>query len=107
MKSEIVEQLGQSDLLLPARIAEGLAANDRIKVRLSVLQAAGCRARDPSGVKFDLAKECRAVGIDPMGMETLVNRATPSADGRLTAPGLGSLATAVRQDVAMMAGAVK
>ena len=35
MKSEIVEQLGQSDLLLPLRIAEGLAANDRVKVRLS------------------------------------------------------------------------
>ncbi len=107
MKSEIVEQLGQSDLLLPSRIAEGLAANDSVKVRLSVLQAAGCRARDPSGVKFDLTNECRAVGIDPMAMETLVNRATSSADGRLTAPGLGSLGTAVWQDVAMMAGAVK
>jgi len=31
MKSMIVEQLGQSDILLPSLIAEGLLANDRVK----------------------------------------------------------------------------
>jgi hypothetical protein len=36
MKSEIIEQLGQADLLLPALIAEGLTANDRVKLRLGV-----------------------------------------------------------------------
>jgi hypothetical protein len=33
MKSEIIERLGQADLLLPALIAEGLTANDRVKLR--------------------------------------------------------------------------
>jgi hypothetical protein len=33
MKSQIIEQLGQTDILLPALIAEGLAANDRVKAR--------------------------------------------------------------------------
>jgi hypothetical protein len=33
MKSQIIEQLGQADILLPSLVAEGLAANDRIKVR--------------------------------------------------------------------------
>ena len=106
MKSEIVEQLGQSDLLLPSRIAEGLAANDRVKVRLSVLQAAGSRAGNPDGEKFALAEECRAVGIDPVAMEKLVDRAALSIDGRMTAPGLGGLGQTIWRDVETMADAV-
>ena len=39
MKSQIIEQLGQTDILLPSLVAEGLAANDRIKVKMSALQA--------------------------------------------------------------------
>jgi uncharacterized protein Yka (UPF0111/DUF47 family) len=112
MKSEIVEQLGQSDLLLPSRIAAGLAANDSVKVRLSILQAAECRAHNPVGQKpvgqeFELTEECRAAGIDPVAMETLVNNAALSEKGRITAPGLGGLSTAIWRDVATMAGAVK
>ena len=106
MKSEIVEQLGQSDLLLPSRIAEGLAANDRVKVRLSVLQAAGSRAGNPDGEKFALAEECRAIGIDPVAMEKLVDRAALSIDGRMTAPGLGGLGQTIWRDVETMADAV-
>jgi hypothetical protein len=41
MKSKIIERLGQADILLPALIAEGLAANDRVKAGLSVC----CRLR--------------------------------------------------------------
>jgi hypothetical protein len=40
MKSRIVEQLGQAEILLPSLVAEGLSANDRAKVRMSALQAA-------------------------------------------------------------------
>jgi hypothetical protein len=47
MKSAIIEQLAQTDILLPALIAEGLSANDRVKVRLGVLQAAGRHPRRP------------------------------------------------------------
>ena len=81
MKSEIIERLGQTDILLPALIAEGLAANDRVKARLSVLQAAARHARDPHGARFDLADECRAARLDPVALETLVNGAS-LADGR-------------------------
>ena len=35
MKSAIIQQLGQTDILLPSLIADGLAANDSVKVRLS------------------------------------------------------------------------
>ena len=107
MKSEIIEQLGQFDLLLPSLIAEGLAANDRVKARLSVLQAAAHRAREPMGARFDLAGECRAAGIDDMALETLVNRAAISVGERISAPGLGNLGVAIWDDVATMTRAVK
>jgi uncharacterized protein Yka (UPF0111/DUF47 family) len=107
MKSKIIEQLGESDILLPALIAQGLSANDRVKVRLSILQAAARRARDPAQVHFDLADECRAVGLDLVPMETLVNRAARLGDERITAPGLGNLRAAIWDDIATMMEAVK
>jgi hypothetical protein len=107
LKTEIIERLGQTDLLLPSLIAEGLAANDRVKARLSVLQAAAGRARDPKGVRFDLADECRAAGIDPVPLGTVVNCASLSGGERITAPGFASLGAAIWDDVAAMLRAVK
>jgi len=106
VKSEIIERLGQTDLLLPSLIAEGLAANDRVKARLSVLQAAARRARDPQGFSFDLSKECRAAGVDPVPLEALVSRAGLSAGEHVTAPGLASLGAAIWDDVEAMVHAV-
>jgi uncharacterized protein Yka (UPF0111/DUF47 family) len=105
MKSEIIAQLGQTDILLPSLIAEGLSANDRVKARLSVLQAAGRHARDPK-TSFDLAEECRMAGLDPVAMEALVNCARLSAGERVTGPGLNRLETAIWDDVTSMIRAV-
>jgi len=107
MKSEIIERLGQAELLLPALIVEGLAANDRVKLRLSVLQSAASHAGEPTSTCFELARECHAAGIDPIALETLVDRATTSAGGEISAPGLGALCTAIWDDVAAMIRAVK
>ena len=106
MKSEIIEQLGQIDLLLPSLIAEGLAANDRVKLRLSILQAAARRARDPKNARFDMTRECRDAGLDQVAMETLVNRATLAGD-RISAPGLANLGIAIWNDMEAMLHAVK
>jgi len=107
MKSEIIEQLGQTDILLPSLIADGLSANDRVKIRLSVLQAAGRHARGPNRATFDLAEECRSAGLDPVAMESLVNRAHLLAGERVTAPGLSNLQTAIWDDVTTMIQAVR
>lgn len=107
MKSKIVEQLSEADLLLPAHIAQGLAANERAKVRLSILQAARCHAHDPTDAGFNLANECRATGIDTVTMEALVNQARLLPDGRLRAPGLAALGAAICGDVEAMAKAVR
>jgi uncharacterized protein Yka (UPF0111/DUF47 family) len=105
MKSEIIAELGQTDVLLPSLIAEGLSANDRVKVRLSALQAAAAHARNPAGPPFELASECRAAGLDLAGMEGIVNHAALAGE-RLTAPGLDRLRAAIWDDVAAMVRAV-
>lgn len=102
MKSEIIERLGQTDLLLPALIAAGLAANDRVKIRLTALQEAARHARDPQARQFDLAAECRVMGIDHAAMETLVNHANLTAGEWISAPGLSKLAAAIWDDLADM-----
>jgi uncharacterized protein Yka (UPF0111/DUF47 family) len=107
MKSQIIERLGQIDILLPALIAEGLAANDRVKARLSVLQAAGRHAREPQRARFDMTDECRTAGIDPAAMDMLINGASLLADEQITAPGLAKLGTAIWDDIACMVRAVK
>jgi hypothetical protein len=99
MKPEIIAQLGQTDILLPSLIAEGLSANDRVKAHLSVLQATGRHARSPSDAMFDLGAECRSTGLDPAAMKSLVNRAGLLAGECVTAPGLDLLRTAIWDDV--------
>lgn len=106
MKSRIVEHLGQTDLLLPALIAAGLTANDRVKTRLSVLQAVGRHAHDPKGAAFDLGDECRNAGIDSAAMKTLVDSAGRDADGQIAADGLDELKSSIHDDVATMIRAV-
>jgi uncharacterized protein Yka (UPF0111/DUF47 family) len=107
VKSEIVQRLGEGDVLLPALIAEGLGANDKVKARFSVLQAAGRRAHAPQNASFDLATECRAAGLDSDAMEALIDGATEVSGDRVTAPGLDRLLAAIWDDVATMAQAVK
>jgi uncharacterized protein Yka (UPF0111/DUF47 family) len=91
MKSRIVEHLGKADIVLPSLVAGGLAANDRVKVHLSALQAALDHARNPGAAAADLAAECRAAGLDPAAAFQLVNGARLAADGRITAPHLAEL----------------
>jgi len=102
MKSRIVEQLGQAEILLPGLVAEGLRANDRAKVRLSALQAAAEHAHEPHGPPADLAAECRRAGVDAMATRALIAGARPAANGVIEAPGLAKLGEALLADVEAM-----
>jgi hypothetical protein len=106
MKSQIIEQLGQADILLPSLVAEGLAANDRIKVRMSALQAATQRAHEPGRPATDLHVECRAAGIAPAALATLIGGAHLAGDGRMAAPNLARLMKEISDDAATMVHAV-
>ncbi|MGE5147920.1 MAG: hypothetical protein ACM3N5_14300 [Candidatus Eiseniibacteriota bacterium] len=106
MKTQIIKELGQGDILLPSLVAEGLAANDRIKVRMSALQAAGQHAREPDRPVTELAVESHAAGIAPAAIAALIGGAHLNGDGRLTAPNLAKLMKDIQDDAATMIRAV-
>jgi hypothetical protein len=102
MKSRIIKELGQQELILPSLIAGALKANDRAKRRMSVLQAAAEHAHDPHGTPPDLAAECGRTGIDAAATRTLVARARTNGGGLIEAPGLAKLNEALLSDVRTM-----
>jgi len=107
MKSQIVERLGEADILLPSLIADALAANDCIKVRMSALQTAAHRASQPDRPAPDLQVECRAAGIAPAAIAALIDGAHAIGEGRIAAPNLARLMKDILDDVAAMIRAVK
>lgn len=106
MKLQIIKELGQGDILLPALVTEGLAANDRIKVRMSALQAAVQHAREPDHPVTELAVESHAAAIAPAAIATLIGGAHLIGESRLTAPNLAKLMKEIQDDVATMIRAV-
>ncbi|QDF36398.1 hypothetical protein [Bradyrhizobium symbiodeficiens] len=106
MKTQIIEELGQGGILLPALVAEGLAANDRIKVRMSSLQAAVSHAQNPDRPVSELAVESHAAGIAPAAIATLIGGAHLIGPSRLAAPNLAKLMKEIQDDAAAMIRAV-
>jgi hypothetical protein len=83
-----------------------LAANDRVKVRMSALQAASHHAQQPDRPATDLHVECHAAGIAPAALTTLIGGAHLAGDGRMAAPNLARLMKEIHDDVAAMIRAV-
>jgi uncharacterized protein Yka (UPF0111/DUF47 family) len=106
MKARIIEQLGETGMLLPSRIADGLAANDRAKVRMSALQSAAKRAGNPAAPPDDLSAESSAAGIDVAAIRAVVAAAHTGATGTVAAPGLADLVKALFDDTGIMVEAV-
>ncbi|RTE89642.1 MULTISPECIES: hypothetical protein [Bradyrhizobium] len=106
MKTHIIEELGQGGILLPALVAEGLAANDRIKVRMSALQAAAQHAQEPGRPASDLGVESQTAGIAPAAIAALIGGARLIGPGRLAAPDLAQLMQEIAEDAATMIRAV-
>jgi hypothetical protein len=107
MKTRIVEQLGETAVLMPARIAEGLAANDRAKARMSALQAVAKQAAHPGHEPDDLSAECTAAGIDASEIQAILGGARAGAPGVVMAPGLARLIHALFADIDAMIAAAR
>lgn len=105
-KQEAVASLGQDALLRPARMREALRANDRLKLYLTLLQAAAAGAAAPQRPPADLGHEIAAAGIrereDAAWLRELPGLA--SREGALLAlPGFAKLAQRLAQDLGLMA----
>jgi hypothetical protein len=105
MKTLIVSHLGHGELILPALVAKGLAANDRAKIRMTALQALVRRALHPALEPIDLSAECRASGVDAAAVRSLIADARAN-EGVIRSPGLAKLIEALGGDVQTMMDAV-
>ncbi|HTO83652.1 MAG TPA: hypothetical protein VMQ73_15525 [Methylomirabilota bacterium] len=106
-KTRIVEHLGETAVLLPRLVADGLAANDRAKLRMSALQAAVRHASDPTGLPADLSAEARAAGLDPAEIGRTIGEARAAGADSILAPGAAALQTSLIADVETMTRALE
>jgi len=101
-KTQAIAALGQRSLLLPGWIKAALSANDRLKLYLSVLQAAAAHAEHPDADTLDLSVELAAAHVDAPWLRDLPARAS-RIDGTLLLPELARLAHLFSDDLQTMA----
>ena len=101
-KIAAVASLGQRRLMLPAWVKAALAANDRLKVYLTVLQAAALHAAQPKCELPGLATEMAAAGLaDPWLQEVAAGATRIDAD--LHIPDMARLVKCFADDLGIMA----
>ncbi len=101
-KDRIVATLGESELLLPDLVSRALAANERVKYVLTLLQSARSAADGETGVP-DLHEERIASGISDSALDSVVRASTRREDGGYTIDGASDLVnTAFRETEAML-----
>lgn len=99
-KVEIVRRLGEQSVLLPTLIAEALNANDRVKLRMTLLQEAASAAAGRPAHSFE--EERRAAGLSDSQFDHIIAGARAVGPERLAIPGVTALLGGVSRDVAAM-----
>jgi uncharacterized protein Yka (UPF0111/DUF47 family) len=106
-KCEILHELDEEELLLPALVNAALRANDRTKYYFTLLQAALNHADDPGQSHSNLRAEREAVGITDPNLDTVVGGATSAGQRGYSIPLAGSIfheiSTAVEEMIAPLA----
>ncbi len=105
-KSDAVASLGQTSLLQPTRVRAALQANDRLKLYLTVLQAAAAQAGHPERSPLDLSREIAAAGVSATDEADWLHDLPATARSRGQAvhlPDLPRLARGLHDDLLTMA----
>jgi uncharacterized protein Yka (UPF0111/DUF47 family) len=105
MKTEILEAIGEMDLGLPAQIHAALAANERIKYYLTLLQLAAARADHPELPSDTLQGERLACGIGDRSLDDLATQARRE-NGRYRIPGYSLTVERIVDDLRVVAAPV-
>jgi uncharacterized protein Yka (UPF0111/DUF47 family) len=105
MKSQILEVIGETDLNRSAQIHSALAANDRIKYYLSLLQLALLRADHPERPPESLQHERIASGLDNRALDDLLTQSRRE-NGRYRLPGYGAIVEHILHDLTVVAAPV-
>lgn len=102
-KNRAIASLGHRGLLMPVWVKAALAANDRLKVYLTVLQACSAHADHPDREALDLANELQAAGLDHATWLHELPASASRVDGVLLVPELPTLIHALAEDLTLMA----
>jgi uncharacterized protein Yka (UPF0111/DUF47 family) len=85
-KMRIVEELGETALVLPNLVATALRANDRAKYYMSVMQACRDHAAHPDRLPPDLRAEREASGEDDATLDDVVSGCHAGPDDSFVVP---------------------
>ena len=106
-KIEMVRLLGEQSLLLPTLLADALAANDRLKLRLTLLQEAAAHVRHPEQTARSFDVERRAAGLADAQYDATIAGAQSLTDDRILVPGAKPLVKGMASDLATMLAPLK
>ena len=101
-KIAIAERLGEKAVLLPTLIGDALAANDRIKLRLTLLQEATLQAKAPNREARQFGVEGQTAGLEGRDPDAFVAGARMLGPGCLVVPGVSALLAGLASDLATM-----
>ncbi len=90
-KREVIEELGESTLLVPALVAGGLEANDRAKYFLTLFQAAREHADSPSTRAPSLRDERLAAGVADADLDSVVEHSRRTDEDSYEIPNAGRI----------------
>jgi hypothetical protein len=104
-KTTIVAHLGESAVLLPQLLSRAFDANDRAKLRMTVLQDALAHAEQPSAPIRKL--EGRTLGLDTIALDGTISGARLIDGKTLALPGGKALIEGLCRDIKLMAEPLK
>lgn len=90
-KARIVDELGETSLLLPDAVNRALAANERAKYGLTLFQTARTAAENPAATISTLRMERQALGVGDAAFDDVVPGSRKAAGGRYDVPHAGRL----------------
>ena len=80
VKTGVLEAIGEIELRRPAQVNDALAANDRVKYLMSLLQMAITQADQPDQRAEPLRRERLAAGVDDTSLDEVVGSARREGD---------------------------
>jgi uncharacterized protein Yka (UPF0111/DUF47 family) len=101
-KTKMVGELGEEALLLPGLVNEALAANDRAKYLMTLLQAARGHADQPESGVADFKQERIACGIIESDFDSVVERSRVEGPGVYRIPACGQIHTLLVENMRQM-----
>jgi hypothetical protein len=101
-KADILEQIGERSLLLPGLINHGLAATDRLKYYVTLLQTAYAHAQSPGAHVPDLRNEREAAGVSEESLDEVVGASRMIGSATVHIPGARAILDRIFADVRQM-----